>query len=138
LFGVRAELVVETEICRSRDWVDARVGGPHAGEALRDGAKVVLHCSRSDLVVAVVAGQRAGTDPVGKDLKDWDFVGDSRQEGVLLDGDAKPTPDSPVGAGGGGSARNDTGLDRFFSKAEVNTEFMAVRRWQSRQDSTCG
>jgi len=33
LFGVRAELAVETEIGRSRDWVDARVGGPHAGEA---------------------------------------------------------------------------------------------------------
>jgi len=70
LFGVRAEPAVERKIGLSRDWVDARVGGPHAGEALRDGAKVVLHCSRLDLVVAVVAGQRAGTDLVGKDLKD--------------------------------------------------------------------
>jgi hypothetical protein len=49
-----------------------------------------------------------------------------------LDGDAKPTPDSLVGAGGGGSAKNDTGLDRFFSKAEVNAEFIGVRSWQSR------
>jgi hypothetical protein len=91
-----------------------------------------------DLVVAVVAGQRASTDLVGKDLKDWDFVGDGRQEGVLLDGDAKPTPDSPVGAGGSGLARNDTGLDRFFSKEEVNAEFIGVRRWQIHQDLTCG
>jgi hypothetical protein len=63
---------------------------------------------------------------VGKDLKDWDFVGDGRQEGVLLDGDAKPTPDSPVGAGGSGLARNDTGLDRFFARRSTQNSLASA------------
>ena len=72
---------------------------------------------------------------MGKDLEDRDFVSNNGgRQGVLLDGEAKPTPDGPIGV----LTRNNSGLNRFFCKAEINAEIVGVRRGQSFQDSAYG
>jgi hypothetical protein len=116
----------------------AWVQGPHAGEALTDGAEVVLHCSRSYRLVAGIAGKGPRSDAMGKDLEDFDFVSDVKEQGVLVEGDTKCCPDAPVLAGGCIAARNDAGLGRFFCKAEVTAELMFDRSGQRTQDSCCG
>jgi hypothetical protein len=113
-----------------------RVRGPHAGEALADGAEVVLHCSRSDRLVAGIAGKGTDADAMGKNLEDTDFVCDVREQGVLVEGGTESSPDGPVLAGGSVAARNDSGLGRFFCKAEITAELIFDRRGQRTQD--CG
>ena len=116
----------------------SRVQGPHAGEALADGAEVLLHCSRSDRLVAGIAGKGTDSDAVSKDLEDTDFIRDVREEGVLVEGDTEGGPDGPVFAGGSAAARNDSGLGRFFCKAEITAELMFDLRGQRTQDCGCG
>jgi hypothetical protein len=67
----------------------ARVQGPHAGEALTDGAEVVLHCSRSDRVVAGITRKGTNADAMGKDLEELDLVSDVKEQGALVEGDTK-------------------------------------------------
>lgn len=138
LLGVAAELSVKAEIKLVRHWLVTWVRGPHAGEALTDGAEVVLHCARANRFVAGVARELTDTDAVGKDLEDTDLVRDVEEQGLLSDGDTKLNPDSPVGVGGGVAARNDAGGDRFFCKAEVTAELIGRLNGQSTQDSGCG
>ena len=116
----------------------ARVQGPHAGEALTDGAEVVLHRSRSDRLVAGVSGEGTNSDAMGKNLEDFDLVGEVKEQGVLLEGDTKGCPDAPVLTGGSTSARNDSGRGRLFCKAEITAEVIFGRSGQRTQDSGCG
>jgi hypothetical protein len=73
---------------------------------------------------------------MGKYLEDTDFVRDVREQGVLVEGGTEIGPDSPVLAGGSVSARNDSRLGRFFSKAEITAELIFDRRGQRTKD--CG
>ena len=52
----------------------AGVRGPHTGEALPNGAEVILHCSRSNLEAATIAGEGASSDSMSEDLEDGDLV----------------------------------------------------------------
>jgi hypothetical protein len=65
----------------------ARVRCPHAGEALADGAYVFLHCSRSDWLVAGNAGKCTNTDAMGKDLEEFVYVDNVKEQGILVEGD---------------------------------------------------
>ena len=132
--GVTAKLAVQTEINQGGTFLVARVQGPHTGEALTDGAEVVLHCSRSDRFVAGVTCKGSCADSMGKDLEKSDFVSDVKEQGALVEGDTKGCPDVPVLAGGSAAARNDSGLGRFFCKAEITAELIFDLRGQSTQD----
>lgn len=76
MLGVAAKLAVKTKISYRGSNLVAGVKGPHAGEALADGAEVILHRSRPDRFVAAVAGEDTDADAVGKDLEDLNLVGD--------------------------------------------------------------
>jgi hypothetical protein len=84
LLGVTAKLAVQPKVCRSGAYLVMRVQGPHAGEALTDGAEVVLHCSRSDQLVAGQTGKGTNADAMSKDLEDYDLVGGVKEQGVLV------------------------------------------------------
>jgi hypothetical protein len=57
---------------------------------------------------------------MGKDLKEFDFVGNVKERGILVEGDTERGPDCPVLAGGSTAAGNDSGVGRFFCcKAEI-------------------
>jgi hypothetical protein len=131
-------LAVEPEIGLEGGGIPTRIRGPHAGEALTDGAKVVLHCASSDRLAAGVTGKQSDADAVGEDLENFNLVGDGSKEGVLAEDGAESAPNSPVLAGGGGPTRNDAGLGRFFRKAEVTAEIMLGRRGQRTQGKGCG
>jgi hypothetical protein len=134
--GITAKLTVKAEVKEAGAYLVARVQGPHAGEALADGAEVVLHCSRSYRLAA--AGKGSNTDAMGKDLEDANFVRDVREQGVLVEGDTDLGPDGPVFAGGSVAARNDAGLGRFFCKAEITAKVICGLRGQRTQDRCCG
>jgi hypothetical protein len=134
-FGVAAKLAVQAKIGAVRAYKVAGVQGPHTGEALTDGAEVVLHRSRSDRLVAGVSGKGSNSDAMSKDLEDFDLVGEVKEQGVLVDGDAKGGPHDPIFAGGSTAARNDSGGGRFFCKAEIAAELIFGLSGQRTQDS---
>jgi hypothetical protein len=75
---------------------------------------------------------------MGKDLEEFDFVCDVMEQGILVEGDTEGGPDGPVLAGGSIAARNDSGLGRFFCKAEITAELIFDLRGQRTQDCCCG
>ena len=52
--------------------VFAKVLGPHTGELLSHSTEGVLHCSRSDAVMA--GGQAAVSVSLSEELEDWDWI----------------------------------------------------------------
>jgi hypothetical protein len=114
----------------------ANVFGPHAGERLAHGAECVLHCARSDGLLA--GGESTIPVPLSKDLEDRDGVVELVEPWVDVDGFAKVHPPLPMVVRCGGSARNDSGSDRFLHKAKVSAECICGRRWHSSHEDGCG
>ena len=71
LFAVGSELSVQAEVGFAES-IMAGVRGPHAGEDLGHGAKVLLHGPLAYLLT--VGGKLADTDLVGKHLEQGDGV----------------------------------------------------------------
>jgi hypothetical protein len=115
----------------------ARVQAPHAGETLTERAEEVLHFSRPDRLVAGVAGKCTHADTMGQDLEEFDFVGNVKEQWILVDGDIEGGPDYPVLAGGSTAARDISGVGRFLYKA-ITAEFIFDFRGQRSQDCCCG
>jgi hypothetical protein len=47
------------------------------------------------------------------------FASNVKEQGILVEGDTEGAPDCPVLAGGSNAAMNDSGVGRFFYKAEI-------------------
>ena len=133
--GICPELSIDSEVDLAGG-VLSGIFGPHPGIRLTDSADGVLHCSRSD---ALLAGSKSSISiPSGKDPKDWDGVLHCAKEGiesVLL---AKIIPSVPMSIKGFGSFSSDPGSYLFLKREEVTAEFICLRRGQSVQGSVCG
>jgi hypothetical protein len=135
LLVVEAHLMVEAKV-GAPDGVVAGIRGPHTGEDLGHGAKVLLHGPLA--YRAAVGGKLADPDLVGKDLEDGDLVGDAGKGGVETETAAEFAPDTPAGVVGGGSAGMDASGNRVLAKAVDSPCFCCDVRWSMRQDVACG
>jgi hypothetical protein len=97
LLVVGSELTSKPEV-GFPDAVVAGIWGPHAGEDLGHGAKVLLHGPLAN--GAAVGGKLARADLVGEHLKEGDGVPDAGERRVESELSAEEAPLPPVGAVG--------------------------------------
>jgi hypothetical protein len=86
------ELAKEAEVEVAR-LIQAWVRGPHSGKALAHCAEGVLHCARSDRVLAGCNASVAVA--LGKELEEEDGIVDVGEGGVCPEGAAEVGPDGP-------------------------------------------
>jgi hypothetical protein len=114
LFVVRVELPIEAEVGFA-EGVVAGIRGPHAGEDLGHGAKVLLH---GPLVYRpTVGGKVACADLVGEHLEERDGIVDAVKGGIETEVVAEGAPLPPVGTIGGCAARMDASGNLVLAKA---------------------
>jgi hypothetical protein len=135
LLVVRAELAGESKVGVS-DAVVAGVRGPHAGEDLGHGAKILLHGPLANW--PTVGGKVACADLVGKHLEEGNGIVDTGEGGVEAELGAELAPLSPVGAIGGGSLRMDSSGNFVLAKAVDSPCCCSNVRWSIVQDVSCG
>jgi hypothetical protein len=97
LFAVSPELTGQSEISVS-EVIVARIFGPHAGEDLGHGAKVLLHRPLANW--PAVCGKVASADLAGKELEEGDWVVDAGEGRIEPESSAEKAPLVPVGSVG--------------------------------------
>jgi hypothetical protein len=135
LLVVGAELTGQPEVGVA-EVVVSGVFGPHAGEDLGHGAKVLLHGPLANR--PTVGGKVAGADLVGKELEQWDGILDAGKGGVEAESRAENAPLSPVGAVGGLATGMDASGNLVLAKAVESPCCCAGVRWSIVQDVACG
>ena len=114
LLVIRAELAVQTEVGLTKGVVPW-VWGPHAGEDLGHGAKVLLH---GPLAYGLaIGGKVTGSDSVGKHLEERDRVVDASEGRIESQLSAEEGPLAPVGLVGGGPTGMDSSGNLVLAKA---------------------
>jgi hypothetical protein len=90
--GIARQLALEAKINGTRGR-QARVLGPHSGEALAHRTDRVLHCSRSDLSLA--GGKAPIAVALGKELEEDKGIGATIEELVGAERNTEALPDAP-------------------------------------------
>jgi hypothetical protein len=135
LFVVGSEWAVQAEAGFAKA-VMTGVRGPHAGEDLGHGAKVLLHGLLAYWFT--VGGKVADTDLMGKHLEQWDWIVNAVEGGAETEVSAEGGPLSPVGAASGGAAGMDASSNLVLAKAVDSPCRCCDVRWSIRQDVACG
>jgi hypothetical protein len=133
--AVASELSSETEVGAAGSVVP-RVRGPHAGEYLGHGAKVLL---RGPLANGLAAGGKlARADAMSKHLEEGDWVVDPIEGGVEPQLGAEGAPLSPIGPVSGGLLRMDPSGNLVLAKAVDSPCCCLDVRCSICQDVACG
>jgi hypothetical protein len=135
LLIVGPELSVEAEV-GGAETVVAGVRGPHAGEDLGHGAKVLLHGPLANGLA--VGGKLSRADFVSEHLEQGDGVVDAVERGVEAEPFAELAPLSPVGAVGGSAAGMDASGNLVLAKAVDSPCCCVGVSWSMVQDVACG
>ena len=69
-------------------------------------------------------GNLTGAIALSEDLEKDNGIEDAGEQGVDSESEAESGPDVPMGIGGAGARRNDSGLDLFLRKAVIMVESM--------------
>jgi hypothetical protein len=133
LFVVGPELPGKTEV-RVAEVVVARIFGPHAGEDLGHGAKVLLHGPLANR--PAVGGKMACPDFVCEHLEEGNGVLYAGEGGIEAEVGTETGPLPPIGAVGCRLARMDASGNLVLAKMVDNPACCAGVKWSIVQDSS--